>query len=111
MTSVDPVLFFRADWSSNRASNLDRWAVQCTLLSPFSRLRLVAVSVTVATVIPTVVRRVMWSQMTTSAHLIYKLCASEDTRVSVLDRLRNVSASPDKEAFFPHVRDLAFVKA
>lgn len=44
--------------------------------------------------------------MTGSSHLLYKLCSSKDTRVSVLNRLRHASSSfggGSKEAFFPRV--------
>lgn len=38
-----------------------------------------------------------------SAHLLYKLCSSKDTRVPVLNRLRNASGAQSKQAFFPNV--------
>lgn len=38
-----------------------------------------------------------------SSHLLYKLCSCKDTRISVLNRLRNASGGRSKEAFFPQV--------
>eukprot|EP00903_Cladosiphon_okamuranus_P015217 g14064.t2 len=41
------------------------------------------------------------------SHLLYKLCSCKDTRVSVLNRLRNASGGRSKEAFFPQAIRLA----
>ncbi|CAM9255832.1 unnamed protein product [Scytosiphon promiscuus] len=44
------------------------------------------------------------------SHLLYKLCSSKDTRVSVLNRLRHASSSfggSSKEAFFPRALRVA----
>ncbi|CAM9536402.1 unnamed protein product [Pylaiella littoralis] len=37
------------------------------------------------------------------SHLLYKLCSSKNTRVSVLNRLRHASGGRSSEAFFPQV--------